>query len=131
MRKRSPTSALCHRAWTPSASAKYARPGVRTLMLGPMGHFRRMAFARQVRMRSGKDGVIYLQHPRQYHAPARNLVDLLAQAIHRHGSRPFMHERSGAGWFGLTYAGSARVALYASALRRQGVRAGDIVAFWR
>lgn len=83
----------------------------------------------EVRVRNGKDGVVYLQHPREYRAPARNLVDLLAQAIRRYGSRAFMHERSGAGWAGLTYAEfGARVARCASALSRRGVQAGDIVA---
>ena len=99
-------------------------------MLGAASHFRRMEFRpAEVRVRKGRNGVVYLQHPREYNAPARNLVDLLAQAIRKHGSRPFMHERSGAGWSGLSYAEfGARVARCASALSRQGVQAGDVVA---
>jgi len=92
--------------------------------------FRRMA-ARppEARVRRGRDGVVYLSHPMRLRPAADNLIALLVRAIRRHGPRPFLHERSGEGWRGLSYgAFGEAVARRASALSRRGVEAGQVVA---
>jgi len=92
--------------------------------------FRRMvARAPQARVRAGRDGIVYLSHPASLRPAARNLIDLLVRAIRKHGPRPFLHERVGEGWRGLTYdAFGEAVARRAGALAGRGVEAGEVVA---
>jgi len=80
-------------------------------------------------VRQGEDGSVYLEHPDQLFLPAANLVDLLNRSTRKFAASPFIHERSGEGWTGLTYAEfGQRVAHCAERLLNEGVRDGDVVA---
>lgn len=88
-----------------------------------------VARAPEVVARPHPDGTVYLSHPDPLSCPARNLIDLLNQAIAGFGPRPFLSMCAPESGPGTTYASFGRqVAERAAMLRRRGFKAGDVVA---